>query len=97
MIHRILTGYPKLDLVLCLLLAWVTIFAVISKGVKSSGKAAWFMSIFPYVIMFMLLIRAVTLDGAIDGIGYFLTPQWHALLNPTVKTFQYKICRNNES
>lgn len=42
------------------------------------------MALFPYVIMIILLIRAVTLDGAIDGIIYFLKPQWDKILEPQV-------------
>lgn len=59
-------------------------FLVIIKGVKSSGKAAYFLALFPYVIMLTLLIRAVTLEGAVDGIIFFIKPQWGELLNPKV-------------
>lgn len=55
------------------------------RGVKSSGKAAYFLAIFPYVIMIVLLIRSVTLPGARNGILFFLTPQWDVLLKPQVK------------
>lgn len=78
------TGWPKYDLVLCMLLAWITVFLVISKGVKSSGKAAYFLALFPYVVIFVLLIRAVTLEGAMKGIIFFLKPKWEELLNPKV-------------
>lgn len=37
--------------------------------------------------MLVLLIRAVTLEGASKGILFFLTPQWHELTNPKVNTF----------
>lgn len=33
-------GKIKWDLALCMLLAWVVVFACISKGVKSSGKVS---------------------------------------------------------
>lgn len=54
------------------------------RGVKSSGKAAYFLAMFPYVIIITLLIKALTLDGAVDGIKFFITPQWKELLNPKV-------------
>lgn len=78
------TGWPSWRLTLCLLGAWVVVFLVIARGIKSSGKASYFLALFPYVIIFALLIRAVTLEGASKGILYFLTPQWHELLNPKV-------------
>ncbi|KAL5287602.1 hypothetical protein ACFFRR_008475 [Megaselia abdita] len=77
-------GYPEWSLVGCLLLSWVIISIVLIKGIKSSGKASYFLGIFPYIILILLLIRAVTLPGAIDGIIYFFKPQWDQLLNPLV-------------
>lgn len=77
-------GLPDMHLSICLVAAWIIIFLVISKGVKSSGKAAYFLAIFPYVVLIALLVRSVTLDGAMDGIIYFFKPKWSELLNPKV-------------
>ncbi|KAH8339693.1 hypothetical protein KR074_009026, partial [Drosophila pseudoananassae] len=77
-------GNPDWKLTLALLTSWVVIFLVIMRGVKSSGKAAYFLALFPYVVLIVLLIRAVTLEGAREGIIFFLEPQWGELLNPTV-------------
>lgn len=85
--HKI--GYPSWRLALCLLGAWLLVFSIIAKGVKSSGKASYFLAMFPYVIMITLLIRAVTLEGATKGILYFITPQWHELSNPKVILIEY--------
>ena len=78
-------GVPDWHLTLCLLFSWITIFLVIIRGVKSSGKAAYFLALFPYVVMVTLLIRGATLPGAVDGILFFITPQWDKLLDPTVR------------
>ncbi|XP_062561317.1 sodium-dependent nutrient amino acid transporter 1-like isoform X2 [Armigeres subalbatus] len=77
-------GIPNYQLVLCLLVSWILITVLVIKGIKSSGKASYFLAIFPYVILFGLLIRSVTLDGAFDGIKYFITPQWGMLLDTKV-------------
>ncbi|KNC21112.1 hypothetical protein FF38_04338 [Lucilia cuprina] len=77
-------GWPNWELVLGLFVSWLFVFGIISRGVKSSGKASYFLAIFPYVIMLVLLIRAVTLPGSIDGIIYFIKPDWSKILDPKV-------------
>ncbi|XP_043514896.1 sodium-dependent nutrient amino acid transporter 1-like [Frieseomelitta varia] len=77
-------GTPSWQLSICLFVSWATIFGVLCRGVKSTGKAAYFLAIFPYVIMICLLVRAVTLEGAGNGILFFITPDWNRLWDPTV-------------
>ena len=77
-------GLPDWQLTLWLLFAWICVFVVIVKGVKSSGKASYFLAIFPYVVILILLIHASTLDGAWEGIKFFITPDFKRLLEPQV-------------
>ena len=63
-------GWPQWHLVLCLALAWLIGFFCVIKGVASVGKVVYFTATFPYLILTALLIRALTLEGAIDGIWY---------------------------
>lgn len=71
-------------LVLCLVLSWFLVFLSVIRGVKSSGKVAYFTAIFPYIVLFILLGRGVTLKGAGSGVLYFITPKWNRLLDPKV-------------
>lgn len=66
------------------MLAWLCLYLVIIKGVQSSGKVAYFTAIFPYVTLLILLVRAVTLDGALNGILFFIKPRFDKLLEPNV-------------
>lgn len=59
-------------------------YKLTSTGIKSAGKASYFLAIFPYVILAVLFVRAVTLPGSGDGILYFITPQFDQLLNAKV-------------
>ncbi|XP_050080322.1 sodium-dependent nutrient amino acid transporter 1-like isoform X2 [Anopheles maculipalpis] len=77
-------GLPDLRLTLFLVLSWSLVLLTLIKGVKSSGKASYFLALFPYVVMTVLLIRACTLPGAVDGIVYFLKPQWDKIYDPKV-------------
>lgn len=70
---------------MALLVSWIIIMLVLIKGIHSSGKASYFLAIFPYVIMGILLIRSVTLEGASTGIIYFFKPQWDRILEPQVR------------
>lgn len=78
-----------MNLSLFLLLAWVVIAAVLVRGIQSSGKASYFLALFPYVVIGILLIRAVTLEGAWNGIVYFLKPRWDKILEPGVSHIFY--------
>jgi len=77
-------GLPDPALAGCLLLCWVLIYFTLRKGVASSGKVAYFTAIFPYVVMLTLLVKGLTLPGALEGIVFLFTPQWHRLYDPKV-------------
>ena len=77
-------GNIRWQLVGCLCLAWILVGICLAKGIKSSGKAVYFTAFFPYVVLLILLIRGLTLDGSVDGIIYFLTPQWGQLTKAQV-------------
>lgn len=47
-------------------------------------QAAFFTATFPYVMLFVLLIRGITLPGAVDGIIYYLYPDVSRLSDPQV-------------
>ncbi|KAM3911110.1 sodium- and chloride-dependent neutral and basic amino acid transporter B(0+)-like [Leptodactylus fuscus] len=69
------TGQVVWHLALCLLLAWIITAAALVKGIKSSGKVVYFTAVFPYLVLIILLVRGVTLEGARDGIEYFIGQQ----------------------
>jgi SNF family Na+-dependent transporter len=73
-------GGLKLDLVLCLAAVYLLMYVCIYKGVKSTGKAVYITAVLPYLILIVLLFRAVTLEGASIGLYYFIKPTFEELL-----------------
>lgn len=51
-----------------------------------SGRIALFTATSPYILLFILMLRGFTLDGAYDGISYLLTPDISKLLDINVWT-----------
>ena len=47
-------------------------------------QLVYFTALFPYCILVILLVRAATLPGYMDGIEFYLTPQWHRLADINV-------------
>lgn len=75
------------DLNLLFLLSIVYLFKNQLLQVESSGKVAYFTALFPYVVLITLLIRGVTLEGASNGIIYFIRPDWPKLLDVNVSLY----------
>jgi len=67
-------GGLKADLVGCLAAAWLIVCLCLIKGVQSSGKVVYFTALFPYFVLLILLIRGATLEGAYDGILFYVYP-----------------------
>ncbi|XP_076446332.1 sodium- and chloride-dependent taurine transporter-like [Babylonia areolata] len=67
-------GTIRWELALCLLVAWCVVFLCICKGIRSSGKVMYVTATSPYIFMLILLIRNSLLDGASEGVKFYLTP-----------------------
>ena len=59
----------------CLLLAWLLVYVCIIKGITENPIIIYITAIYPYVVLIIFLIRALTLPGMGDGIAYLFTPQ----------------------
>lgn len=72
-------GGISIPIVLGLIALWFTIFFVLYKGVKRIGQAVALTVPIPLVLLIILTIRGFTLPGAVDGIAYYLTPDFSKL------------------
>lgn len=82
-------------LVVALGAATLFLFLALVKGVKSSGKVVYVTAIAPYVVLTILLVRGATLPGAVDGILFYLTPDFSRLLDPQVGVSSVQPARTN--
>lgn len=78
-----LSGF-SLPVLLGLIVTWVAVYLILRKGTESVGKVIGYTVAAPVVLLLILIIRAVTLPGAMEGLNYFLKPDFAALLTPRV-------------
>ena len=47
-------------------------------------QVVYFTATFPYLVLFILMIRGATLDGSLDGVLFYLKPDVAKLKDPRV-------------
>ena len=75
--------------VIALVIGWFCMWYCIRHGVTSVGKIVKYTVILPVILLVILIARAVTLPGAMDGLSYYLTPDWSKLLDVNVWAAAY--------
>uniref|UniRef100_A0A3P8UQS8 Transporter n=1 Tax=Cynoglossus semilaevis TaxID=244447 RepID=A0A3P8UQS8_CYNSE len=77
-------GSVRWEILLCLIVMWAACYFSVWKGVRSTGKVVYFTATFPYVMLLILLIRGLSLPGAIEGVKFYLLPDPSRLTDPQV-------------
>uniref|UniRef100_UPI0035900744 sodium- and chloride-dependent creatine transporter 1-like isoform X2 n=1 Tax=Myxine glutinosa TaxID=7769 RepID=UPI0035900744 len=77
-------GSVSWKMLLCLLATWIIIYLCLWKGIRLTEKVVYFTAMFPYLVLFVLFVRSVTLPGASVGIMYYLKPDWSKLGHPRI-------------
>ena len=63
---------------------WVIMYFCIFKGVKLVSKIVLWTVPIPCLMLLVLLVRGLTLEGAVAGLEYYLEPDWAVLKDPQV-------------
>ncbi|XP_046360459.2 sodium- and chloride-dependent glycine transporter 2-like [Haliotis rufescens] len=68
--------------------AWLAscliMFLCVIKGIRSVGKVVYLTALLPYFLLPVLLVRSCMMPGALDGILYFISPDFSQLANSQV-------------
>ncbi|XP_071946346.1 sodium- and chloride-dependent GABA transporter ine-like [Antedon mediterranea] len=67
-----------------LVLAWILVYLCLHKGVKSSGKVVYVTATFPYMVLAILVGVGASLEGAGEGLRFFIQPDWDLLMEAEV-------------
>ena len=63
---------------------WLAVFLIIHKGVHRVGRVVLITVPLPVLLLIILAIRGLTLEGATEGIEYYLRPDFSRLTDPKV-------------
>ena len=77
-------GGVSLPVLLGLIAVWFCIFFILYKGVKRIGRVVALTVPIPTILLIILTIRGLTLPGAMEGVSYYLTPDFSKLLDANV-------------
>jgi len=77
-------GSISIPVVLGLIVIWLLVFIILYKGVNRIGKIVAITVPLPTILLIILTIRGLTLPGAIEGISYYLTPDFSRLSDVNV-------------
>jgi len=77
-------GGFSIPVLIGLILTWVAIYLILRNGAAGVGKVVMITVPLPVICLFILIIRAITLPGAIAGINYFLEPDFSVIADPNV-------------
>ena len=69
-------GSIQWELAGTLLLGWVIVYIIVCRGLHQSGYVVWITAVSPYIIMGILMVRALTLEGSMTGLKAYVNIDW---------------------
>ncbi|MEJ2705424.1 MAG: sodium-dependent transporter, partial [Sedimentisphaerales bacterium] len=72
-------GHIRWNIFAPLVVTWVAMYLCIFRGVKLVGKIVWLTVPLPWLMLVILTVRGLTLQGSVEGLAYYLNPDWSEL------------------
>eukprot|EP00356_Strombidium_inclinatum_P012040 CAMPEP_0170498732 /NCGR_PEP_ID=MMETSP0208-20121228/28786_1 /TAXON_ID=197538 /ORGANISM="Strombidium inclinatum, Strain S3" /LENGTH=116 /DNA_ID=CAMNT_0010775991 /DNA_START=474 /DNA_END=824 /DNA_ORIENTATION=+ len=66
-------------MILLLVASYIIIYGTVFKGLKSTSQVVYFTVPLPCFLLAILMIKSVTLSGALQGLKELLRPKWENL------------------
>ncbi|WP_078414199.1 sodium-dependent transporter [Priestia abyssalis] len=84
------TGSLVPHILIPLIIVWVVALGVLLKGVKKGIEVANKIFLPTLIVLFLIIVlRAVTLDGAVEGLNAFFKPNWDVIMDGKVWVAAY--------
>ncbi|XP_072039489.1 sodium- and chloride-dependent glycine transporter 1-like [Amphiura filiformis] len=77
-------GDFKWDVLVCFIVVWIVVYLCIIKGSQNVRKVVYVTVTFPYLVLVILFFVGIFQPGAVDGILYFITPDFAKLKSSRV-------------
>ncbi len=75
-------GGIRLPVVLGLVLTWASIIWIVQHGVRRVGRVVMVTVPLPIIFLAIFVVRGLTLPGAMEGLKFYLTPDFSKLVEP---------------
>jgi len=75
-------GSPAGAVVIGTAASWLLVYFCLFRGVKWVSKVVLLTVPLPWIMLVILTVRGLTLDGAMQGLEFYLEPRWGKLLEP---------------
>ena len=83
-------GGIQLNLIVPFIIVWVITAIILYRGISAGIELACKICLpILLILTIVLVIRGITLPGAIDGLNYLFTPNWEAITDSSVWTAAY--------
>ena len=82
-------GPPAAKVLAGTLVSWILIYLCLFRGVKWVSKVVLLTVPLPWIMLVILAVRGLTLEGAVQGLEFYLEPRWEKLLEPDTWRFAF--------